>query len=556
LPNYVIGQINVKARGLIKRKSNLPVSTPTELIYDKNFGIGIKSFEEVHAAQLIANTISMKRSRGTVGAFLKEVSIFYKKHLKVSLDIYEAPLNFTLCEQNSLAKFTSYTLFQRRMQIRGLNHNNTTESPSQLITIDAYNEHHEILGKMQLTRADFLRPPAPETARRSRRNQDITAKTKSFNSFVLSRSKTIQEQLLDYGCWAPTWFSMIVCGLTDTKYRAIKVDESLELPEVQIQIQGQHTFTGRKELKLYTDGSMIRETMGSACLFLEEGKENHEIKCRPSQTNPSADKAELFAILQGLEKSSSTIKLSVYTDSQNSIKSINELDRNPSERNIIKIDDYPIVEKINHELKRFETRPVFIWVKGHEGEANNHLVHLLAQSACRDHEIEPQDVSAYKSGLALQRDFHLYHQLKEEEPESIYRTDKYPRSFFKNQFSLSLRQSNIDRLNRKWGEECPDLNDDEDRDNAARKAAIELDLAPDYDLTTKALNSVLDRTNHLDSSNQQIHSFRLNLMNRDTLYTLDLLNEQCKFWKRKGETCVNCKEMPKTYDHIWECKHI
>jgi hypothetical protein len=173
-----------------------------------------------------------------------------------------------------------------------------------------------------------------------------------------------------------------------------------------------------------------------------------------------------------------------------------------------------------------------------------------------DHEIEPQDVSAYKSGLALQRDFHLYHQLKEEDPESIYRTDTYPRSFFKNKFSLSLRQSNIDRLNQKWGEECPELNDDEDRDNAARKAAIELDLAPDYDLTTKALNSVLDRTNHLVPSNQQVHSFRLNLINRETLYTLDLLNEQCKFWKRKGETCVNCKEMPETNDHVWECKHI
>jgi ribonuclease HI len=91
----------------------------------------------------------------------------------------------------------------------------------------------------------------------------------------------------------------------------------------------------------------------------EEGKEIYGIKCRPSQTNPSAEKAELFAILQELEKSSSTIKLSVYTDSQNSITSINELDRNPSERNIIKIDDYPIVKKINHELKRFETRPVF-----------------------------------------------------------------------------------------------------------------------------------------------------------------------------------------------------
>jgi hypothetical protein len=87
---------------------------------------------------------------------------------------------------------------------------------------------------------DFLRIPAPETARRSRRNQDINTKTKSFNSFVLSWSKPIQEQLLDYGCWAPTWFSMIVCGLTDSNYRAIKEEESLELPEVQIQIQDQH----------------------------------------------------------------------------------------------------------------------------------------------------------------------------------------------------------------------------------------------------------------------------------------------------------------------------
>jgi hypothetical protein len=63
---------------------------------------------------------------------------------------------------------------------------------------------------------------------------------------------------------------MIVCGLTDTKYRAIKEDESLELPEMQI--QGQHTFSGRKELKFYTDGSKMRETMGFACLFLKKEK--------------------------------------------------------------------------------------------------------------------------------------------------------------------------------------------------------------------------------------------------------------------------------------------
>jgi hypothetical protein len=39
IPNYRIDKINIAARKLIKRKANLPRSTPTELIYDKSFGI-------------------------------------------------------------------------------------------------------------------------------------------------------------------------------------------------------------------------------------------------------------------------------------------------------------------------------------------------------------------------------------------------------------------------------------------------------------------------------------------------------------------------------------
>jgi ribonuclease HI len=556
LPNYRIDKINVAARKLIKRKANLPRSTPTNLIHDKSFGIGIKSFEEIHAAQLIANTISMQRSRGTVGAFLQEVSLFYKNHLKVPLDIYEAPMEFTLGEQNSLARMTSHTLFQRRLQIRGLRHYDPTKCPSQLLSIEAYNEHHEILGKMQLKASDFLRPTAPVNARRSLRNQDITAKTKDFNSFIISKTQHVQELCLGYGFWAPSWFSMIVCGLTDTKNRDIRTGESLVIPASQDNIHVGYTFTGARVLSLYTDGSMKGMGMGSACLFVEEGEQNVEFQFRPSQTNPSADKAELTAILEGLLKCSSSIKLSIFTDSQNSIKFIDTLKGKPSERNILKINNYPIVERINHELQRFDTRPKLYWVKGHQDDPNNNTVDSLAQSARLDLNIEPKDINIYKTGLALKRDLHLYHQANEDELHSVYRTDTYPRSFFKNQFSLSLRQSNITRLNRKWGEECPELNDDDERDNSARKAAIELDLAPDYDLTTTALNSVLGRVNHFDSSNQQVHSFRLNLINRDTLYTLDLLIEQCKYWVRKGNTCVHCKEELETYEHIWECKFL
>jgi hypothetical protein len=54
------------------------------------------------------------------------------------------------------------------MKIRGLNHNNTTECPSQLMKINAYNEHHEINSRENAAR-DFLRPPAPETARQLRK---------------------------------------------------------------------------------------------------------------------------------------------------------------------------------------------------------------------------------------------------------------------------------------------------------------------------------------------------------------------------------------------------
>jgi len=295
--------------------------------------------------------------------------------------------------------------------------------------------------------------------------------------------------------------------------------------------------------------------MGSACLFTDDDGRKHQFKSRPTQTNPSSDKAELHAILHGLEKCSKTTKLQIYTDSQNSIKYISEMSRSPTERNILKINDYPIVEKIQSEMERFDTRPEILWVRGHDGNENNNAVHDLAQSACRDNLIEPVDVTPYKIGVALERDLHLYHQ-PNEEANSAYRTDTYPRSFLKNKFAVSLRETNIDRLNRKWGEEAPDLNNDEERDNSARKSAIELDLAPDYELTTKALNSVLDRTNHLDSTNQKVHTFRINLLNRDTLYTLDLLISQCKFWVRKGNTCVNCDTELDNYDHIWECKKL
>jgi len=92
---------------------------------------------------------------------------------------------------------------------------------------------------------------------------------------------------------------MIVCGLTDTKNRDIRTGESLVVPASQENIHVGYKFTGARVISLYTDGSMKGMGMGSACLFVEEGEQNVEFQSRPSQTNPSADKAELNAILEG-----------------------------------------------------------------------------------------------------------------------------------------------------------------------------------------------------------------------------------------------------------------
>jgi hypothetical protein len=134
------------------------------------------------------------------------------------------------------------------------------------------------------------------------------------------------------------------------------------------------------------------------------------------------------------------------------------------------------------------------------------------------------------------------------------RIDTYPRTFFKLASKSALQASNNARLCRRWGTEGPDLEYEDEEENAARKVAIEFDLAPDYDLTTEALNLLLDRENHLDSSNQATHTFRLNMINLN-LQTMEKLTTY-KFWIRPGNQCVMCENEPETFDHIFECREI
>ena len=257
-----------------------------------------------------------------------------------------------------------------------------------------------------------------------------------------------------------------------------------------------------------------------------------EFWSRPTQNNLSSTKAEKWAILHGLEQCDSDVILDIYTDSQSTIDAIRKMFSNPSEREIIKIDDYPIVEKIYHELKRFHTQPRIHWVEAHADDPFNNAVDLIAKSAAQNMELPITDVSQYKTGINKRRDFHIH--IEDNEDRSKSRMDRYPRKCMKKKRQQYLIEKNTERLASRW----PDL------------GPI---FKPDYHMTTAAVCSTLERENHLDCSNQRAHTYRINSIGRN-LQFLDILNTYPN-WKRVGDCCVFCNE-PETQDHIWDCQHI
>jgi hypothetical protein len=94
VPVTTLRKIYAELRKLTKRKCALPMSTPDNLLYDKIYGFGLNSIENILPAQLISNTMSMLRSLGTIGSFLRGVELFYTEHLKTPLSIFAAPLPY------------------------------------------------------------------------------------------------------------------------------------------------------------------------------------------------------------------------------------------------------------------------------------------------------------------------------------------------------------------------------------------------------------------------------------------------------------------------------
>ena len=550
IPITTLRKIDAKLRKLTKKKCSLPLNTPNDFLYDKSYGFSLNSIESILPSQLISNTMAMLRSHGNIGSFLHEVERFYQAQLKTPMSIFASPLPFGTKGKSgdSLAKQISNTLYKNKFQIRGLHHFDPAHHFTQILSIDEYVNSYKNIAKLNLNNLEDFIQTKSSGVRETRASRSNSNKTRSFNIIdegldqknLKRPEKYLDEQAI--GCIAPKWFSQIICHLTKQQFKNIHKDELFDIPNpvndqhpsIETSLTNEHNILSAE---VYVDGSFKTGEMGSAALFhskytnvQEELPKRAFVLSKPTHHNASIEKAEKWALLKGLEPFDSKTKLNIYSDSDITINAVALIMNDQlSSRNILKIEDYPIIEKIKHEMNRFETRPILHKVKSHSGHTIHDEVDALSKQARAEYTLPYTDITPYKIGTSLDRDLHLY--ISEE--QNPHRLDSYPRSFLSRRLQNDLKVSNIKRLERRW---VPGFQ------------------LPDYQSTTTALTLALDRDDHLDCSNYQVHSFRIGCINKN-LQTLDKL-QTYSFWNRNESKCVMCDDKEEEQDHIFECKHV
>ena len=98
--------------------------------------------------------------------------------------------------------------------------------------------------------------------------------------------------------------------------------------------------------KAYTDGSEKNKKMGSAIMKINENEMKQKVLIQPSFT-----KAEITAIYAN-NLTTTTRNLEILTASQTTINIIEKLKNNPTQREIVKIKDYPFYEAILHQIEQ------------------------------------------------------------------------------------------------------------------------------------------------------------------------------------------------------------
>ena len=277
-----------------------------------------------------------------------------------------------------------------------------------------------------------------------------------------------------------------------------------------------------ENMHVYTDGSLKDKCMGSAAIFTDGNTEIQIILGKLENVNQSSTKSELLAINLALQAAHCEQSLTIYTDSNSSIKAIQSFcDPETSIRAKLKLSNASILNRIHHLMeKRKNTLTEFKWIKGHSGIHFNEVADKYANKA---RELaNPTAFFNIVDPLISQHTFHKQVLMDNFIPIVLQK-------HFEQQNMFQIQSRIIETYKILWPHSV---------------------ATPDIPSIMNIVKAGRDEQNRLDGKANYEHAWRVNLI-LNKMYTLE---QMAKMSDTVDTTCRRCKREAETTLHILTCQ--
>ena len=513
--------INSKLRALTRIKNNLPNQTPNFLLYDTNYDIKLIDFEQYHVSRLLNDLIVTYSRNDLTSKALQQASTTITQLCKHPIDITERPTSKIPIKfiKKSFIAYIANQMYRHQLQLQ------TVPDPTNILTHLTQDEYESNLPMFyQLNVKNMI--DIHKWIIKSRRT---VISLKSFDSII----KHIWNKPPDF-YEIPQWYRTIVNTLScnenmkeyDFNKKHAMKQEFIDIINTNCNENEQHCILPDlpDEISIWTDGSFYNTTksMGSASIITPTNSIQtvsnilSTIKTKPLPNNPSSTRAELQAIADSISQIDSSKKITLFTDSMNSIHVIKQVLSSTNIRDIFKKENHAILLSIREYILKFQKHPEFVWIKSHNQNELNEYVDQIAKEAAQDDNIKPNTFP-----ITFNMKFYYYqNQLNENYPTKLMKKIR------QNLNSIESHQ----RIQRVWNDQDQDIN---------------------TELSIKISGTGMCKLNAFDATNTREKSFRIKLLNR-ILPTLDIVKRVYNL--TDDDKCKRCKKDTETLEHLFECE--
>jgi ribonuclease HI len=139
--------------------------------------------------------------------------------------------------------------------------------------------------------------------------------------------------------------------------------------------------TQLSEVVMFTDGSCLdngRNGTGGYCALLQTPNKKHQKIIKGSESNTTNNRMEMTAIIEGLKAIKKPSRVTVYSDSNITVRAINEWLEGWIRKNFRKVANVDLWKEYLEVSAKHQVKA--IWVKSHSGIYENELVDDIARS--------------------------------------------------------------------------------------------------------------------------------------------------------------------------------